>query len=162
MIPGPDEEDLIRRGQLPIFIPNYYRGGHGIEHLDRTAGRSSQLFNTGTVSWAYRCFIEGLCGLRGGREGLKIAPKMPSAWDGMKVRREFRGAVFDVQIKRGDVKDAKVVVDGQGVEGNVIKNVSAGKTYKVLVEVPRAKKTGTNGTMSNGTKTNGVGANGAK
>lgn len=162
MIPGPDEEDLIRRGQLPIFIPNYYRGGHGIEHLDRTTGRSSQLFNTGTVSWAYRCFIEGLCGLRGVREGLKIAPKMPSAWDGMKVRREFRGAVFDVQIKRGDVKDAKVVVDGQGVEGDVIKNVSAGKTYKVLVEVPRAKKTGTNGTMSNGTKTNGVGANGAK
>jgi hypothetical protein len=62
------------------------------------------------------------------------------------------------------------------VEGNVIKNVSAGKTYKVLVEVPRAKKTGTNGMMSNGTKTkagsidasarngktNGVGANGAK
>jgi cellobionic acid phosphorylase len=80
----------------------------------------------------------------------------------MKVRREFRGAVFDVQIKRGDVKDAKVVVDGQEVEGNVIKNVSAGRTYKVLVEVPRAKKTGTNGTMSNGTKTNGVGANGTK
>ncbi|KAA8619673.1 glycoside hydrolase family 94 protein [Pyrenophora tritici-repentis] len=49
MIPGPDEQDLIRRGQLPIFIPNYYRGGYGIEKLDRTAGRSSQLFNTGTV-----------------------------------------------------------------------------------------------------------------
>jgi hypothetical protein len=32
----------------------------------------------------------------------------------------------------------------------------------VLVEVPRAKKTGTNGMMSNGTKTNGVGANGTK
>ncbi|KAI4920627.1 uncharacterized protein J4E92_008270 [Alternaria infectoria] len=161
MIPGPDEEDLIRRGQLPIFIPNYYRGGYGIKHLDRTAGRSSQLFNTGTVSWVYRCFIEGLCGLRGVREGLKIAPKMPSDWEEMKVRREFRGAVFDVQIKRGDVEDVKVVVDGEEVEGCVVKNVTAGKTYKVLVEVPRAKKNAVNGTQSNGIRTNGGLTNGS-
>lgn len=26
MLPGPDIEDIIRRGQLPVFIPNYYRG----------------------------------------------------------------------------------------------------------------------------------------
>jgi len=161
MIPGPDEEDLVRRGQLPIFIPNYYRGGYGIKHLDRTAGRSSQLFNTGTVSWVYRCFIEGLCGLRGVREGLKIAPKMPSDWDQMKVRREFRGAVFNVQIKRGDVKDVKVVVDGEEVEGCVVKNVTAGKTYEVLVEVPRAKKNAVNGTGSNGVRTNGGLTNGS-
>ena len=87
MIPGPTEEDYLQRGQLPVFIPNYYRGAW--KEFPRTAGRSSQLFNTGTVSWAYRCFVEGLCGLRGDAEGLRIEPQLPSAWDGIKVTRLF-------------------------------------------------------------------------
>ena len=58
MIPGPDEADYLQRGQLPVFIPNYYRGGY--KEFARTAGRSSQLFNTGTVSWVYRSLIDGL------------------------------------------------------------------------------------------------------
>jgi cellobionic acid phosphorylase len=139
MIPGPDEEDVLRRGQLPIFIPNYYRGGHGIENLDRTAGRSSQLFNTGTVSWVYRCFIEGLCGLRGVREGLKVDPKMPSQWEDMTVTRIFRNATFEVDIKREDVEEVEVVVDGKKVHGNIIRESESGKTYKIEVKVPKAK-----------------------
>jgi cellobionic acid phosphorylase len=136
MIPGPDEEDLLRRGQLPIFIPNYYRGGHGIEHLDRTAGRSSQLFNTGTISWVYRCFIEGLCGLQGVKGGLKVDPKMPSHWEEMKVTRTFRGATYEVAIKRSDVD---VTVDGTKIDGQVIKEAEKGKTYKVEVKVPKTE-----------------------
>ncbi len=66
MLPGPDEADYVQRGQLPVYIPNYYRGAW---HLHpRTAGRSSHLFNTGTISWVYRCFVEELFGLRGDAE----------------------------------------------------------------------------------------------
>jgi len=140
MIPGPDEKDLLQRGQLPIFIPNYYRGGHGFKHLDRTAGRSSQLFNTGTISWVYRCFIEGLCGLRGVKEGLQVDPKMPSHWNGMKVSRFFRGATFEVEIKRGDTENVQVVVDGEKIDGKIIKDVKEGQTYQVEVKVPKAKQ----------------------
>jgi cellobionic acid phosphorylase len=140
MVAGPDEEDLLRRGQLPIFIPNYYRGGHGIKNLDRTAGRSSQLFNTGTISWVYRCFIEGLCGLRGVKEGLKIDPKLPSHWNEMKATRLFRGATFEVEIKRCNVQKVEVILDGKEIDGNVINNVESGKTYKVEVKVPQAKQ----------------------
>ena len=39
MLPGPSDEDLLRRGQLPVFIPNYYRGA--VHQHPRTAGRSS-------------------------------------------------------------------------------------------------------------------------
>jgi cellobionic acid phosphorylase len=139
MIAGPDEEDVLRRGQLPIFIPNYYRGGHGIEHLDRTAGRSSQLFNTGTVSWVYRCFIEGLCGLKGVREGLKVDPKMPSQWEDMSVTRTFRDATFEVEIKRTDAEEVEVILDEKKLVGNIIRDIESGKTYKVKVNVPKAK-----------------------
>ncbi|KAJ4994208.1 hypothetical protein SVAN01_00037 [Stagonosporopsis vannaccii] len=136
MIAGPGEEDLRARGQLPVFIPNYYRGGWGIEKLHRTAGRSSQLFNTGTVSWAYRCIIEGLCGLRGVREGLKVDPQIPKEWGEIKAKRHFRGATFDVQIRRSGVENVKVILDGQNLEGVVIKGIQAGKTYRLDVEIP--------------------------
>lgn len=137
MIPGPSEDDYLQRGQLPVYIPNYYRGGW--KKYPRTAGRSSQLFNTGTVSWVYRNFVEGLCGLRGEKEGLLVNPQLPSDWEGMKVTRRFRGATFEVDIKREDVKEVKLVVNGEAVEGQRIKGIEEGKTYKVSVAVPKVE-----------------------
>ncbi|KAH7125751.1 glycoside hydrolase family 94 protein [Dendryphion nanum] len=136
MIPGPTEEDYIQRGQLPIYIPNYYRGGYST--YPRTAGRSSQLFNTGTVSWVYRAFVEGLCGLRGVKEGLSVKPQLPSEWNGIKVERLFRGARFVVEIKRGSVKETRVVVDGVILDKGeqVIRGIVEGRTYRVEVVVP--------------------------
>ncbi|KAL1612467.1 hypothetical protein SLS60_000694 [Paraconiothyrium brasiliense] len=137
MIPGPSEEDYLQRGQLPVYIPNYYRGGYKL--YPRTAGRSSQLFNTGTVSWVYRSLVEGLCGLKGVKDGLSVKPLLPKAWDAIKIRRSFRGATFEVSVKRGDGEDVKVISDGEVVQGGVIKGIQNGKTYKVEVEISKAQ-----------------------
>ncbi|RYP69224.1 hypothetical protein DL771_006192 [Monosporascus sp. 5C6A] len=135
MIPGPGEDDYRRRGQLPVYIPNYYRGAW--HEYPRTAGRSSQLFNTGTVSWAYRCFVEGLCGLRGDAEGLLVRPQLPSAWDGIKVTRLFRGAKFIADIRRDSgVKEVTVTLGGEVLPKPHISNIKAGKTYKLSVAIP--------------------------
>ena len=135
MIPGPDMADYLQRGQLPVFIPNYYRGAH--REYPRTAGRSSQLFNTGTVSWAYRCVIEGLCGLKGDARGLAIAPNLPAGWDGMQVERGFRGARFSVAIRRADVAAVQVWRHGERLPQARIDAVSAGERYELEVLVPR-------------------------
>ncbi|KAH8197638.1 hypothetical protein TruAng_008182 [Truncatella angustata] len=138
MIPGPSAEDYVQRGQLPIFIPNYYRGGY--DKYPRTAGRSSQLFNTGTVSWVYRCFVEGLCGLRGDAEGLRINPQLPSAWNKIKVTRLFRGATFVVDIRRSEkAKTITAEQNGKLLPDARFTGVEAGKTYYVNVTVPPVK-----------------------
>jgi cellobionic acid phosphorylase len=135
MLPGPDLADYQRRGQLPVFIPNYYRGAY-TQH-PRTAGRSSQLFNTGTVSWLYRCLVEGLFGLKGNKHGLVIQPQLPNHWSGAKVTREFRGATFEVEMRReSGISNALVVVDGQQMPVNRLTDVQAGKTYKIEVRIP--------------------------
>ncbi|RYP52958.1 hypothetical protein DL768_001952 [Monosporascus sp. mg162] len=135
MIPGPGEDDYRRRGQLPVYIPNYYRGAW--HEYPRTAGRSSQLFNTGTVSWAYRCFVEGLCGLRGDAEGLLVQPQLPSAWDGIKVTRLFRGATFIADIRRDSgAKEVTVTLDGEVLPKPHVSNIKAGQTYKLSVAIP--------------------------
>ncbi|TDK22975.1 NdvB protein [Luteimonas aestuarii] len=135
MLPGPDADDLLRRGQLPVFVPNYYRGdwrGH-----PRTAGRSSQLFNTGTAAWLYRCLIEGLFGLRGEAEGLRIAPCLPSHWHEASVLRRFRGASIEVHMRRIAGTDGMSVrVDGAVLETPLLRDIVAGGHYRVDVALP--------------------------
>ncbi|KAI9155459.1 N,N'-diacetylchitobiose phosphorylase-like protein [Paramyrothecium foliicola] len=140
LIPGPSEEDHRQRGQLPVFIPNYYRGAY--HQYPRTAGRSSQLFNTGTVSWAYRCFIEGLCGLKGDAEGLQVRPQLPSHWDGFKVTRLFRGAKFIVKVSRGDVEQTQVSQGGNRLPDGRVTDIQPRKTYELEVVVPKALDAG--------------------
>lgn len=134
MLPGPSEEDYLQRGQLPVYVPNYYRGAY--HQYPRTAGRSSQLFNTGTMPWVYRCFIEGLCGLQGDASGLRIQPQLPSTWGNIKVTRHFRSATFEVDIRRSDVKDVKVMHNGQSLPEARINDIQPGTTYKLSVFVP--------------------------
>ncbi|MDF2587183.1 MAG: NdvB protein [Anaerocolumna sp.] len=132
MLPGPDMDDIIRRGQLPVYIPNYYRGAY--RQIPRTAGRSSHLFNTGTVSWYYRCLVDGLFGLKGTKEGLSVNPKLPEGWDTATVKRIFRGAEFHIEIiRKTDIKETEVYVDGVRLSGNVITDIKEGNVYKVLV-----------------------------
>ena len=136
MIPGPSEADYLQRGQLPVFIPNYYRGAH--REYPRTAGRSSQLFNTGTVSWVYRCFVEGLCGVKGDADGLTIAPHMPAAWDSMQVERSFRGAQFNINVRRADVAGVEVWHAGRLLPQAKVRSIVEGDTYDLDVLVPRS------------------------
>lgn len=135
MLSGPDPEDYLQRGQMPVYVPNYYRGAY-YQH-PRTAGRSSQLFNTGTASWLYRCVIEGLFGLKGCLDGLAVKPNLPKHWEKARAVREFRGATFTVNYQRSEDSDQEVVaVDGQIIEGSIINNIQSGKHYKVHVTLP--------------------------
>ncbi|MFG6461436.1 GH36-type glycosyl hydrolase domain-containing protein [Roseateles sp. DXS20W] len=131
MVPGPDEADLLRRGQLPVFIPNYYRGAH--REFPRTAGRSSQLFNTGTAAWAYRSVIEGLCGLRGCAQGLLVKPQLPSGWDRLSATREFRGAHFELQVRR--TGRSRVLLDGAPLADALVRDIQPGRSYRLDVEL---------------------------
>lgn len=131
MIPGPDEADLRQRGQLPVFIPNYYRGAH--QQFPRTAGRSSQLFNTGTAAWAYRSVIEGLCGLRGCAEGLRVQPQLPTAWERLDVERDFRGAHLVMAVRR--TGQASVRLDGALLADGIARDLQPGRTYRLDVEL---------------------------
>jgi len=147
MIPGPDREDLLKRGQLPVFVPNYYRGAW--YQYPEHAGRSSQLFNTGTAAWIYRCLIEALFGLRGEGEGFRIEPQLPSHWRKARVERRFRGALFEVQFERRQIgeaesgegqndKSVRVYADGEHLAEPLISPVQAGRHYRLRVSLPPA------------------------
>ncbi|MCA1293096.1 NdvB protein [Paenibacillus sp. alder61] len=135
MLPGPDPQDVIQRGQLPIFIPNYYRGAY--RQFPRTAGRSSHLFNTGTVPWVYRCLIDGLFGLQGTADGIRIRPQLPAEWSEAKVTREFRGARLRIEMKReAGVREPEVYSEGMKVEDGILRGLQPGTEVRVTVKLP--------------------------
>lgn len=134
MIPQ-DTQDCIRRGQLPIFIPNYYRGA--VKQFPLTAGRSSQLFNTGTVHWFMRCLVDGLFGLKGEGDNLVIQPHLPSQWSKVKVERYFRGARIKANYSRStEVKMMRVLLEGNEVNENRIDNIQKNSEYHLDIVLP--------------------------
>ena len=137
MLPGDTVQDQLQRGQLPVFIPNYYRGAY--QQLPRTAGRSSQLFNTGTVHWVYRALIDGLFGVKGCAEGLLLEPQLPSDWPQVKLTRLFRGARFSIDIRRTNtVSVAQLSVNGKLQPGQCITDILPGRSYQVSLLLPMA------------------------
>ncbi len=127
----PNHSDARVRGQLPVYIPNYYRGAY--HQYPSHAGKSSHLFNTGTLAWFYYSLNSGLFGLSGTRDGLHIQPQLPSNWETAKVSKVFRGVTYNIHISHDANTTQQVVsADLASVTGNC---VHAPEADEVRVEV---------------------------
>ena len=71
---------------------------------------------TGSVSWFYNAIQDYMVGVRREYDGLTIHPVLPSVWNEVRVEREFRGRVFDVQIRRTGVRS--LTLNGVPVSGD--------------------------------------------
>jgi len=118
-----------------VYIPNYYRGA--FHQYPRQAGRSSHLFNTGTISWLYRCLVEELCGLKGSAKGLLVAPKLPTKLTTLKGQRRYKGALIDFVItKDKSLSGLKMYLENQLVEGDCLSDLNAGCRYTLTINIP--------------------------
>ena len=90
-------------------------------------GKNSWL--TGTAAWNWYTITEFILGVKPAYAGLEIDPCIPSSMKGYTVTRRLRGAEYVINVKNesGAQKGVKsITVDGQKIEGNIIKH-SAGK-----------------------------------
>lgn len=131
MLGNDEPKQVMQRGQLPVFIPNYYRGAY--QQYPSDAGKSSHMFNTGTASWILRCFIEEIFGLKGDRVGLNISPKLPSSWTTARANRHFRGATFEVVYHQIAGAKTQVWVNAELIQGTLIRDIESGRHYQVVV-----------------------------
>ena len=132
----PDEGSCEQRGQLPNYIPNYYRGAAQLYPSE--CGRSSRLFNTGTVAWLMRTIIEGICGFQGHKDGLKIEPKLPTSWDKLSVNRRFRSHQIHLDIRRGDHRGGSIVsMEGRTIRDNTLTLPHSSSNLHIDVVLPK-------------------------
>jgi cellobiose phosphorylase len=93
----------------------------GPEHRRPGEGRNAWL--SGTASWAYVAATQHILGIRPTFRGLQVAPVLPTAWSGYTATRVFRGVSYDITVTRQGKNrppQAKLIVDGEPVQGNVV------------------------------------------
>ena len=108
----------------------------GDEHPQFGLARNSWL--TGTASWAYQAATQYILGIQPTYDGLRIDPCTPAVWDGFRVRREFRGAVYEIEVHNPDHVSKgvrRVTVDGQQIKGNLVPILAGGQTHRVEVVI---------------------------
>ena len=99
-----------------------------------TYGRAHHPFMTGSGGWSYFAATHYMLGIRPGFEELIVDPCIPSAWDGFKVTRGFRGATYEIEVKNESHVEKgvkKILLDGAEVEK--IPVCEAGTTHTVTV-----------------------------
>lgn len=106
----------------------------GDEHPQFGLARNSWL--TGTASWAYQAGTQYILGVRPVYDGLMIDPCIPRYWSSFKVRRDFRGARYEIDVRNPDHVSygiQEIIVDGEPLAGNVLPIFRDGKTHSVFV-----------------------------
>lgn len=108
----------INRGKEPdeYFAEPYVTPGN-IEGPDsKFYGRGGWTWYTGSASWLFKVGLEWILGIRPTFEGLVVDPCIPAAWDGFKVRRKFRGAIYNIDVKNPEHVNCvvkEILIDGE-------------------------------------------------
>ncbi len=99
-------------------------------------GEGTFNWNTGTTPWMFIAATEWMLGARRDFGGLRIDPCIPKDWKECSIKRPFRGAIYEIDIKNpnGVNKGVKeITVDGVKLDGTLIKPHGDGKVHKVSV-----------------------------
>jgi len=99
-------------------------------------GEAKNSWLTGTAAWNWAAITMHILGIRPDFNGLLVDPCIPTEWDGFKVKRQFRGATLNIEVKNPNhvskgVKE--ITIDGKAIEGAVIPVLEEGKSYEVVV-----------------------------
>lgn len=127
MMPSNSKNNYIKSGVEPYAVCNMY---FGPENATRS-GEAPMYWITGTSSWTFRGIVEYLIGVRTEYNGLRIEPNIPSDWKYIDITREFRGATYEIRIKRTGKKALEV--DGKILETNIVPAFSDRGIHSVKV-----------------------------
>lgn len=103
-------------------------------------GRARNSWLTGSAAWNFVAAANYILGVRPDYNGLVIDPCIPKRWKSFRVKRVFRGATYDIDVRnpKGASKGVKsLTVDGLKLEGNVVPAFGDKKVHKVEVVMGR-------------------------
>jgi cellobiose phosphorylase len=92
-------------------------------------GQAKNSWLTGTAAWNFYVVSQYILGIKPTYEGLRVDPCIPHDWPLYRVRRAYRGAVYDITVRNpcGVCRGvARVLVDGEPVAGSLLPVFSGG------------------------------------
>ena len=99
-------------------------------------GEAKTSWRTGTAAWNWYAITQFILGIKPAYDGLEINPCICPEWKEYQVKRKFRGAEYLITIlnPNGVCKGVKSIeVDGQPIEGCIVKHSSGTHTVKVVM-----------------------------
>ena len=96
-------------------------------------GEAKNSWLTGTAAWTFVAASQYLLGVRPGWDGLIVDPQIGPEVPEFTVRRVARGATYEITVKNSGTPGARarLVVDGQAIEGNEVPYAPAGSVVRV-------------------------------
>ena len=99
-------------------------------------GEAKNSWLTGTAAWTFANISQYILGVYPTHTGLQINPCVPKGFGDFKLTREYRGAVYHIQVLNPQGVEKGVVsmtVDGAAVDGNIIPYDKDKKEVNVVV-----------------------------
>ncbi|MEA4898923.1 MAG: N,N'-diacetylchitobiose phosphorylase [Christensenellaceae bacterium] len=113
LLPAGQNDMIELRQSEPYSYCQFIMGEAHTAH-----GRARHPWMTGSAGWAYYAATRYMLGVRPDYDSLTIDPCIPAGWDGFKLRRVWRGAVYEIEVVNpGHVEKGvtAVEVDGESV-----------------------------------------------
>ncbi|MBE2197507.1 MAG: glycosyl transferase family 36 [Anaerolinea sp.] len=115
----------------PYVMPGNVNGPHAAQ-----PGQGGWTWYTGSAGWYLRSLVEGVLGVTAHLEGLQVMADLPKEWDGFRLQRRFRGAVYHIEVRRVRAEETPgCVVNGRSYDGDFLPLAAPGtvQTVQVLV-----------------------------
>jgi len=100
----------------------------------QTPGEAKNSWLTGTAAWTFVNISQYILGIQPQLDGLRIKPCLPERYDNIRIKRIFRGALYNIKYVRSN-DDKGLWVDGCKIESDTIPPASANTTINVLYKM---------------------------
>jgi len=95
-------------------------------------GRGGWTWYTGSGAWYLRALIEGVLGVEATKDGLRVQAALPDGWDSYHIKRHFRGATYDIYIRRANSgEQTGCTVDDRPWQGETLPILESGTEHLI-------------------------------
>lgn len=128
----------ILRGLTPdlYFVEPYVTPGNVDGPDSPHFGRGGWTWYSGSAQWYYTVVMNWILGVRPVKEGLLVDPVIPKTWTGFRIRRRFRNALYEIEVKNPKGVNSgvrEVRIDGKPHASNLLPAPGDGKTHQVEI-----------------------------
>lgn len=99
-------------------------------------GEAKNSWLTGTAAWNFYVVSQYILGVRADFDGLRIQPVIPASWEGYTVKRKFRGATYEIEVRNPHGVNQgirEMTLNGEQVEGSLLPLCAEGSVNRVKV-----------------------------
>jgi N,N'-diacetylchitobiose phosphorylase len=131
LLPANFNDDADKRVSEPY---SYCQFVMGRDHEDH--GRANHPWLTGSAGWAYVATTNYIYGVRPGFDHLTVDPCIPAEWPGFKVRREWRGAIYNIEVQNPQSVSKgvqRIELNGDVIQGDIPAQPSGSENTVIVV-----------------------------